>query len=101
GVLAAGVGVKSNRLENAIGFVAGSLHGGAAIKSPQRQVGQGGRFVEFLDVGFAAEFGDGFLSVEPDVFKFELWHGSPQLSGIVYQPWRSCSSPICVGSFTE
>jgi len=31
-----------------------------------------GRLVEFLDIGFAAELRDGFLSVEPDVFKFEL-----------------------------
>ena len=77
GVFAAGIGVECNRLENAIGLVARSLHGGTAVKSPQGQIGQSGRLVEFLDIGFAAELRDGFLSVEPDVFKFELWHGSP------------------------
>ena len=71
-VLAGGIGIQRHGLENAIGLVARSLHGGAAVKSPQRQIGQGGRFVEFLDIGFAAEFRDGLLSVKPDVLKFEL-----------------------------
>src|SRR5580698_7007124 len=100
GVFASGIGIERNRLENAIGLVARSLHGGAAVKSPQRQIGQSGRLVEFLDVSFAAEFRDGLLTIEPDVFKFVLWHSSPSSSGIVYRSRRSCSSPMWVGALT-
>ena len=61
GVLAGRVGIESHRLQNAVGAFAFGLHGGAAVKSPQGQIGKRGRLFKVLDRGLAAQFGTGFL----------------------------------------
>jgi len=39
-----------------------------AIEAPHRKFFELGKSLEFLDLSFAAEVGDGFITVEPDVF---------------------------------
>ena len=73
-VFAAGVGIESHGLEDAVGLAALSLHGGAAVKAPERQVRKGRRFFEGLELSFAAKFGNGLIAVKPDVFQFVLCH---------------------------
>src|SRR5208282_5184394 len=76
-VLAGRVRIKSHRLQDAVGLVAFGLHCGAAVKTPKWQIGQCGRLFKLLKLSFTAQFGNGLLTIKPDVFKFVLSHGSP------------------------
>ena len=65
---ARGVGINSHRFKHAIRRAAFGLARRAAVKAPHREFFQFREALEFLDLCFAAEVGDGFVSVEPEVF---------------------------------
>lgn len=69
--------VDRDGLQNAIGGVAFGLLRGGAIKAPKRQLLECRKFIEFLDLGLAAQVGDRLVSVQPDVLEFELSHYEP------------------------
>ena len=71
------VGIDRDGLQHAIRRVAFGLLRGRAIKAPKRQLLECGEFVEFLDLGLAAQVGDRLVSVQPDVLEFELSHYEP------------------------
>jgi hypothetical protein len=82
-IFAGSVGIKGDRLQDAVGFASLCLHGGTAVKAPKRQIGERRRLLKGLELCFAAEFGDRLFAVKPDVFEFVLGHGSPFLLGTV------------------
>src|SRR5581483_11916765 len=61
-----GMGVNGDGLQDAIRAVALGLPGGAAVKSPEREFGELREARVFLDLSFAAEVGDGLVTVQPD-----------------------------------
>jgi hypothetical protein len=73
-VLAACIGIESNRFQHAVGALALGLHGGTAVKTPVGQIGKGRRILKRLEQTLAAQVGDGLLAVKPDVFEFVFCH---------------------------
>ena len=73
-VFAGRVGEYGDRFEDAIRAVAFGLTGGAAVEAPKGKLFKLGKAGEFLDLGFAAEVGNGLVTVEPDVFEFVFSH---------------------------
>ena len=75
-VLLGAVGVDRDRLEQAVGAAAFGLPRRAAVEAPVGQLLQLREAVVFLDLGLAAEVGDGVVPVQPDVFQFVFRHVS-------------------------
>jgi UDP-N-acetylmuramyl pentapeptide synthase len=67
-VLAAGIGIESHRLENAIGTLAFRLHCGAAVEAPKRDVGEHRRLLKRLQLRLTTEARNRLIAVKPDVF---------------------------------
>ena len=64
-----GVRIDRDRFQHAVGAVTLGLTGGAAVESPVGYVVELGEFVVILDQCFAAQVGDGLVTVEPNIFQ--------------------------------
>ncbi len=73
-ILLGRVRIGGNRLQDAIRAVTFGLASRAAIEAPVRELFQGRKLVEILDQGFAADVGNGGVTVQPDIFQFILRH---------------------------
>ena len=73
-VLASGVGVHSNRREHAIRAVTFRLPGRTTVEAPHGKFTELREACEFLDLRFATEIRNGFITVEPEVFEFVFRH---------------------------
>ena len=67
-VLLGGIGIDGHGLEHAIRGAAFGLAGRAAVEVPPRKLFEFWKFSKFLEGGLAAQVGDGFVTVEPEVF---------------------------------
>ncbi len=71
---AGAVRVDRDRLQHAIRTVTLGLQGRASVEAPQRKLFQGRKFIELLDLRFAAQIRHRGISVEPDILELILCH---------------------------
>src|SRR3984957_20636015 len=73
-ILALAVRIDGDRLENAVRASALGLHCGTAIEAPERQLLQGRKSVELLDLRLSAQVGRRGIPIKPDVLELVLGH---------------------------
>ncbi len=73
-VLARGIEIHGDGLQHAVGTAAGRLLGGTSVEAPEGKFFELRKAGEVLDLGLAAEAGNGLVAVEPDVFQFVFGH---------------------------